>query len=107
MAYHQDHEYFKSKIPYSAIENAEKATATLKAVSNYERLLILFSLAEGEKYVTQISERLEIKQARISQRLIFLKAAGLVRAQRQGTKVYYSIPDEKIRRFIQGVMETR
>ena len=58
--------------------NAAKAGAMLKELAHAGRLMILCSLAEGEKTVNELVEIIDLSQSAVSQHLARLRAAGLV-----------------------------
>lgn len=89
-----------------ALGNSEKTVKTLKAIANPERLLILFFLAEGDNSVSQISSSLSIKQVKLSNQLMVLKAANLVSARRLGKEIIYALKDQKIKEFIVDLMQS-
>ena len=69
-----------------------RAVADLFAVlSEPTRLRILQALHDGRATVTEITERLEIKQANASKQLGILHDAGVLQRQKEGNLVYYSI----------------
>lgn len=74
---------------------AAEAANFLKALSHEGRLMILCHLSSGEKSVTELEERLQARQAAVSQQLARLRAEGLVNARRDGKAIYYSIKDPK------------
>lgn len=74
---------------------AAEAAIFLKALSHEGRLMILCHLSSGEKSVTELEERLQLRQAAVSQQLARLRAEGLVTARRDGKAIYYSIKDPK------------
>jgi DNA-binding transcriptional ArsR family regulator len=51
-----------------------------KAVGNPVRLRIVAALCEGEENVGGLAERLDLKQAIVSQQLRILRMSGLVKA---------------------------
>lgn len=83
--------------------NAEAASDFLKAISHEGRLMILCSLANGEKSVTEIERLLSSRQAAVSQQLARLRAEGLVTARRDGKQIYYSLTDDRARQIIEHV----
>ncbi|MDP6346316.1 MAG: metalloregulator ArsR/SmtB family transcription factor, partial [Alphaproteobacteria bacterium] len=50
-------------------ENAQRASNFLKSLANDNRLMILCTLAEGEKNVGELEEILGIRQPTLSQQL--------------------------------------
>jgi DNA-binding transcriptional ArsR family regulator len=86
-------------------DNAQTASDFLKAISHEGRLMILCSLANGEKSVTEIEEMLASRQAAVSQQLSRLRLEGLVTARRDGKQIYYSLTDDRARMIIERVYE--
>ncbi len=69
----------------------EKKAQIFKALSNPVRLEIIDLLADGEKCVCEIVEKLNYEQPHISKSLLKLKDAGLIRDRKEGLNVYYSL----------------
>ncbi|MBS1208903.1 MAG: ArsR family transcriptional regulator [Proteobacteria bacterium] len=75
-------------------ESALTHVATyFRALSEPTRLRILNTLREGEKNVSQITEKTGCGQANVSKHLALLFEAGLVTRTSQGTAVFYGIAD--------------
>ncbi len=89
----------------SLMLKARKASDFLKAVAHENRLVILCLLAERERSVTELEGLLALSQATVSQQLARLRHEGLVEARREGRAVYYSLPDDTIKRFIQAIYD--
>lgn len=85
--------------------NAQNASDFLKAISHEGRLMILCSLANGEKSVTELEEMLSSRQAAVSQQLSRLRLEGLVTARRDGKQIYYRLTDDRARLIIERVYE--
>jgi DNA-binding transcriptional ArsR family regulator len=66
------------------------------ALADPKRILILYLLSEGAKYVNELVEALDMPQPTVSRHLRILRERGLVDADRQGTAVYYRISDRRI-----------
>ncbi len=81
-------------------ERAGEAGRFLKSLGNAHRLLILCSLAEGEKSVGGLERLLEMRQPHLSQHLTRLRAEGLVKTRREARTVYYSLGSEPAERMI-------
>ena len=86
-------------------DNAQTASDFLKAISHEGRLMLLCSLANGEKSVTEIENMLASRQAAVSQQLSRLRLEGLVTARREGKQIYYSLTDDRARMIIERVYE--
>ncbi len=78
------------------IAAANDASAFLKALGHDGRLTILCHLAAGPRSVTELENLLASRQAVVSQQLARLRFEGLVRAQREGQMIYYSILDPRV-----------
>lgn len=87
-------------------ENAIIASSYLKALANESRLLVLCLLAEKERSVSELELLLEMRQPTVSQQLARLRMEGLVSTRREGKTVYYSLADDRTRRFIGLIYET-
>ena len=60
------------------------------------RLELLSLLGEGPRAVKDLIEQTGQRQAKISQHLAVLRQRGIVRTQRIGTEVHYSLADPRI-----------
>ena len=87
------------------MENAQRATNFLKALSHEGRLLILCHLASGEKSVTELEDLLAARQAAVSQQLARLRLEGLVNYRRDGKAIYYRLGDDRAKRMIEFVYD--
>ena len=72
----------------------------LRALANPHRMMILCSLADGEKSVGELSARIDLAQSAFSQHLARLRAEGIVSTRREARRVYYSLRDERVLRLI-------
>jgi DNA-binding transcriptional ArsR family regulator len=63
----------------------------LHALAAPERLKILCLLREGARNVTEIAEALGMALVNVSHHIAVLRHAGLVRKQKSGRFVYYSL----------------
>jgi DNA-binding transcriptional ArsR family regulator len=66
--------------------NTERLDATFFALSDPTRRAILLHLAHGEASVNELTERFSISQPAISRHLKVLKAAGLIRRNRDAQR---------------------
>ncbi len=79
-------------------EEAEKLALLLGQLANKHRLLILCALQEKPMTVGEIAGYVPgISGAALSQHLHRLRAAGLVRSQKEGQFVWYSLGDQRMR----------
>jgi len=90
---------------HNLMQKARKASDFLKALAHENRLVILCLLSERERSVTELEGLLSLSQATVSQQLARLRHEGLVEARRDGRAVFYSLPDDTTRRFIQAIYD--
>jgi len=67
-----------------------------QALADPKRILILYSLHEGPKNVTELTEQLDVPQPTVSRHLKVLRERRLVDAERKGTSVRYSLADDRV-----------
>jgi len=60
------------------------------------RILILYTLSEGDCNVNHLVETLGLPQPRVSRHLKVLRECNLVRSRREGQMVYYSLEDARV-----------
>lgn len=72
---------------------AAQAVAALKLLANEDRLLLLCQLSQGELCVSELEERLGIRQPTLSQQLSVLRNEGVVSTRREGKSIFYSVAD--------------
>ncbi len=68
----------------------------LKAISHPHRLCIIKGLIDSSCNVSRIQECLQLPQSTVSQHLSKLKAAGIVKGDRNGLEIRYSVVDEEV-----------
>jgi DNA-binding transcriptional ArsR family regulator len=73
------------------LQQAELKADVLKALGHPTRLMIVESLAKGERCVCELNELFEADHSTISKHLTVLKQAGLVSDRKDGLKVYYKL----------------
>ncbi len=84
---------------------SNEAAALLKQLAHPQRLLILCSMAEGEKSVSEIEEACEASQSAVSQFLKGMRLEGLIDSRRDGKKVYYKIVDKRVLELIRSLYQ--
>jgi len=72
----------------------------IKAMAHPTRLYILDILSRGEACVCHLTTILEHRQPNISQHLMVLREAGLVRDRRDGVVIYYRLTDDRTAQII-------
>lgn len=71
-------------------------TKVCRALSEPKRISLLYLLADGPKSVTELVAQSGFYQSTISRHLQVLRRSELVRTQRQGTFIYYSLSDQRV-----------
>lgn len=66
------------------------------ALADPRRILLIYALHERPRYVTELSELLNISQSSTSRHLKVLRDRGLVQTAREGTAVLYSLADSRL-----------
>lgn len=86
-------------------QSAGEATRALRSLANEDRLLLLCQLSQEELCVSDLEQRLLIRQPSLSQQLGVLRRDGLVSTRREGKHIYYSIADQRILALLQTLYE--
>lgn len=62
-----------------------------KALGNANRLVIVDALADGERCVADLTARLGLDISTVSNHLSVLKSVGILKDERRGTQVFYTL----------------
>ena len=81
---------------------SEDVASLLKQLSHPQRLLILCSLAGGEKSVGEIEEACGASQSAVSQFLKGMRLENLIESRRDGKQIYYKIVDKRVYELIRS-----
>lgn len=81
--------------------SAAEACQMLKVLANEDRLIILCQLIQGEKNVGELEALLGIRQPTLSQQLTVLREEGLVRTERKGKYIFYSLASHEVVQIMQ------
>ena len=84
-------------------KQSEEVAGLLKQLSHPQRLLILCSMAEGEKSVGEIEEGCGASQSAVSQFLKGMRLEGLIESRREGKQVFYKIVDKRVLDLIRSL----
>jgi len=71
--------------------NISRVSKLLQVISPEPRLEILLAIGAGEACVCHLEANLGYRQAYISQQLMALREAGLLRTRRDGKYIYYRL----------------
>ncbi|NBE08331.1 ArsR/SmtB family transcription factor [Paragemmobacter ruber] len=84
-------------MPIEALEaRAIEVAATLDAMANPKRLLVMCTLLKGEKSVGDLAEIVNLSPAALSQHLGKMRALRLVATRRDGQTIYYSLASPEV-----------
>lgn len=78
---------------------------TFHILGDVNRLRIMLACLEAPICVQDIAGRLALSPSLVSHHLRMLRAARLVRADRQGKKVFYSAADEHVQRVLHDMTD--
>ena len=84
---------------------ASHAVGALKVLANEDRLLLLCQLSQGELCVSDLEERLDIRQTTLSQQLGVLRTEEVVNTRREGKRIYYSVADKKLLKVLAALYD--
>ena len=76
-----------------------------KILGDTTRIKIIFAIGEGEKCVNEISEKIGMTKSAVSHQLALLRAARLVKYQKVGKEVFYSLDDDHVKMLINAAWE--
>lgn len=79
-------------------------TDLFKALSEPNRLSIIYKLYDSELSVSELAEQLNIEQSSLSHQLKILKNARVVTFKKEGKKRLYSLADDHIYTMINQVI---
>ena len=82
----------------------EAAAAMLKLLADPTRLRVLWALLHGEHSVGPLADHVGVSQAALSQHLAKLRLAKLVRARRDGNRIYYLADSDHVRRLVEEAL---
>jgi ArsR family transcriptional regulator len=77
----------------------------LRTISQPVRLEILLAIGTGEACVCHLEAAIGQRQAYISQQLMALREAGIVKSRREGRNIYYQIKNPQVLDLIQAAGE--
>ncbi len=80
--------------------HAADAANLMRAFGNESRLMILCTLAGGERSVGELNEIIPLSQSALSQQLARLRREGLVKTRRESQVIHYSLCDGPADRVI-------
>jgi DNA-binding transcriptional ArsR family regulator len=84
----------------STVDGYTAAGDLLRALASPLRVAIVTQLGAGPRCVHDLVDALDVTQPLVSQHLRVLRAAGVVRGERRGREIEYSLTDEHIAHIV-------
>lgn len=75
------------------VSNVPELSEVFDLLSQPSRLNIFLAIGRAHVCVCHLESMLEMRQAAISQQLMILRSAGLVKTERRGRHIYYHLSD--------------
>lgn len=76
-----------------------------KLIGDTTRIKILFCISKKEMCVLDIAELIGMTHSAVSHQLANLKAARIVKAEKKGKEVYYSLDDDHVEKLFNLAIE--
>ena len=77
---------------------AENQAAICSVFANAKRVMILWSIAQCEKSVTEIAQDIDASMQSTSQHLHLMKRHDILKSRRDGQTIYYRLGDNRLLR---------
>lgn len=92
-------------IKNARLEDIMELSDLFKVFADSTRLRILHKLFNGPISVGVIADALDMSQSAISHQLKYLKNSNLVKSERNGKSIYYSLADDHIKTIFKTGLE--
>lgn len=92
-------------IKNARLEDIMELSDLFKVFADSTRLRILHKLFDGPISVGVIADALDMSQSAISHQLKYLKDSNLVKSERNGKSIYYSLADDHIKTIFKTGLE--
>jgi len=86
--------------PAEMASRAGEVANLLKTLSHPARLMIVCTLVEGEHWVGELEQKVNVHQPHLSQHLTVLRSSGIVETRRAGKQIFYSLTEEKAAQLV-------
>ncbi len=86
-------------------ETARRAAEGFRLLGDPTRIRLLAELLDGEKCVYELAKLIGASQSLVSHHLHILRVAGIVRGERRGKEVHYSLADGHIAELLRMGIE--
>lgn len=101
----QDKTVKSPRLPEVSEDLATELAEMFRLMGDPSRLRIILACLESPTSVGDIAERLGLSNSLVSHHLRLLRAARVLRGQRQGKQIYYSAADQHVSRVIADMLE--
>ncbi len=78
----------------------DRSVSIFKALADETRIKIIYTIIEEAKTVSQIVNEIDESQSCVSHQLKSLKEVKIVKSERKGKCVYYSLDDEHVKKIV-------
>ncbi len=86
-------------------DHAAELADRFRLLGDATRLRIVLACLDAPVPVGEIAARLGLSGSLVSHHLRLLRAAAIVRAERQGKQVFYAAADDHVRRIVVDMMD--
>ncbi len=81
-------------------KHVDNASEILKALCHPTRFCIVCKLLKHPLNVSQMQSCLDISQANVSQHLSILRSRGIIKGEREGNEIFYSLSNEYAKQLV-------
>lgn len=85
------------------LKNYDDKVEILKALAHPVRLCIVKGLLDKKCNVTHMQECLQLPQSTISQHIGILRSKGIIKGERSGLEITYSVVNEDAKKIIEAL----
>ena len=82
--------------PQRTKDNYQLHAELCQALSDPNRISLLYLLRARRRNVGELAEKLKLRQPTVSRHLKVLRDRRVVRAEREGSNVYYELADQRV-----------
>ncbi|HLP22302.1 MAG TPA: metalloregulator ArsR/SmtB family transcription factor [Chitinophagales bacterium] len=91
----------KAQVIKDNAKNINRAAFLIRAVQNADRQRILrYVISNNQSVVSELCSKLKVEQSIMSQHLAILRTAGLVKTERDGKYIFYSVVEKQFNKVM-------
>jgi DNA-binding transcriptional ArsR family regulator len=83
--------------------NLDTATGYMKVLANRSRLMVMCKITREPHSVSELVELTGMSQPALSHQLAKLRDDGMVKTERRGKEIYYSIANRKLSELVEHI----